>query len=573
MTVKIEASEKPLGDIFCNKYSFSIPLYQRPYTWDRENAAELLDDINVALGDGSEPISDINPYFMGSIVLIKGNTPESDVVDGQQRLTTLTILLSAFRAAVPPHLKESVTHYLYQPAQLIAGIPNQYRLRQRERDEDFFRDYVQSDGTGGKGINDLISLQSSLLDSDSRRNIQTVAKCLVEELGMMSEERRIRLLQYLIQRCVLVVVTTPGIDSAYRIFSVMNARGKDLGLTDLLKADVIGKIPESERSTYAKIWEGEEQDLGRELFNELFAHIYMIRQQSKAKESLLSEYTKRIKPSDAPKEFIKDTLKPFSDALETIIKADYAGGTDEQKNQINSLFRWLNMIDNIDWRPPAMLYLSKHEHDPNKLVSFLKDLERLAASLFVRRAIVNDRIERYGLVLKAINSGVDMFTPDSPLQLSYNEKEKQEKQETLSILNGAIYQQKRIRLYVMLRLDNAISSSEAIYNHPTLSLEHVLPQSPSSSSQWINDFPDTDEREAWTHRLANLVLLTKRKNSQAQNYDFAVKKAKYFSNTGGGIAGLSITTQVVSELAWTPSVLLQRQQAAMDVLTKLWRLA
>ncbi len=96
-TVKIQATEYPIQKVFSNDFVFTIPLYQRPYAWTTEQAGELLQDLIVSLGDGNEPIDDINPYFLGSIVLIKADKPDAQVVDGQQRLSTLTILLSALR--------------------------------------------------------------------------------------------------------------------------------------------------------------------------------------------------------------------------------------------------------------------------------------------------------------------------------------------------------------------------------------------------------------------------------------------------------------------------------------------
>ncbi len=93
----IEAGEKPLGDIFGDKYKFRIPSYQRPYAWTTEQAGELFNDLLNACPETGD-IQDAAPYFLGSIVLIKDpQRPEADVVDGQQRLTTLTILLSALR--------------------------------------------------------------------------------------------------------------------------------------------------------------------------------------------------------------------------------------------------------------------------------------------------------------------------------------------------------------------------------------------------------------------------------------------------------------------------------------------
>jgi uncharacterized protein with ParB-like and HNH nuclease domain len=93
----IEASEKPILEIFCDKYLVRIPSYQRPYASTTEQTGELLDDILTASGDHGEVVEQ-SPYFLGSIVLIKDpQKAEADVVDGQQRLTTLTILLCVLR--------------------------------------------------------------------------------------------------------------------------------------------------------------------------------------------------------------------------------------------------------------------------------------------------------------------------------------------------------------------------------------------------------------------------------------------------------------------------------------------
>jgi hypothetical protein len=70
----IEANEKPILDIFCDKYLFSIPSYQRPYAWTTEQASDLLDDITTACGATGD-VANANPYFLGSIVLIKNNGP------------------------------------------------------------------------------------------------------------------------------------------------------------------------------------------------------------------------------------------------------------------------------------------------------------------------------------------------------------------------------------------------------------------------------------------------------------------------------------------------------------------
>ena len=88
---------------------------------------------------------------------------------------------------------------------------------------------------------------------------------------------------------------------------------------------------------------------------------------------------------------------------------------------------------------------------------------------------------------------------------------------------------------------------------------------------WFNWFPTEEERAQYVHRLGNLVLLSRKKNSEAQNYDFDKKKAKYFV-TGKGIAAFALTTQVLQWTEWTPAVIEKRQKELLVKLKDLWRL-
>ena len=129
-SIKIQATEHPIKKVFSNDFVFTIPLYQRPYAWTTEQAGELLEDLITSLGDGKEQIDDLNPYFLGSIVLIKENVdkPDAQVVDGQQRLTTLTILLATLRELVPIEHANELTNFLYQKGSLLSCTSNRYRL-------------------------------------------------------------------------------------------------------------------------------------------------------------------------------------------------------------------------------------------------------------------------------------------------------------------------------------------------------------------------------------------------------------------------------------------------------------
>ncbi|MDF0523386.1 HNH endonuclease family protein [Bradyrhizobium yuanmingense] len=128
----------------------------------------------------------------------------------------------------------------------------------------------------------------------------------------------------------------------------------------------------------------------------------------------------------------------------------------------------------------------------------------------------------------------------------------------------------RIRLPLLLRIDELLSGGRAVYNQPIITVEHVLPQNPSELSQWLTDFPHAPERERWVQKLANLVLLTRRKNSQASNFDF-VEKKKYFAMKAG-VANFAITSNVLKEKEWTVAVLERRQAEILGAVAAVWRL-
>src|SRR5690242_16420558 len=94
----IHGSEYPVKKIFSDDFFFTIPRYQRPYSWTTEQSEELYQDLLRAIHDFKGPVEEVAPYFMGSILLIKDENPPSEIIDGQQRLTTLTMLLSAIRS-------------------------------------------------------------------------------------------------------------------------------------------------------------------------------------------------------------------------------------------------------------------------------------------------------------------------------------------------------------------------------------------------------------------------------------------------------------------------------------------
>jgi hypothetical protein len=203
------------------------------------------------------------------------------------------------------------------------------------------------------------------------------------------------------------------------------------------------------------------------------------------------------------------------------------------------------------------------------LAEFFKALERLTYFMLVTKVGINERIETYADLTKEIEPEAFDGELAALKTLALTDKQKRE---FLAALDGDIYRRlPKARMALVLRLEALVSdgSKKQAFDH--LSLEHVLPQTPPAASDWLKWFPDEDDRDSWTHRLANLVPLHVRKNPAASNYDFATKKNVYFK--GKGTASPFILTQEVrSEGEWTPEMLEDRQKRLVGVLENHWKL-
>lgn len=555
---QIHGKEFPLQDIFCEKFIFHIPKYQRPYAWKVEQAELLLDDIVSALGNFETAEDDLDSYFLGSIVVVKeDSSPDADVVDGQQRLTTLTILLSAIRAVYQDNKsKQNITKFVYEEGNPLTKTPDHYHLTLKEKDALKFQEWIQKD----EKLDQVRNINIAEL-TDSQKNIVFNARKFFDKLSGYTKQRLDTLATYILTQCFLIVVSTPTVESAYRIFSVLNDRGLDLSHSDIFKAELIGQVAEAEQDAYAKKWEDAEDMIGRDAFKDLFAHIRMIHRKAKLKETILKEVRQHVLPQYKPKEFVDAVVVPYTTAFDVIRTATYQSVSNAE--EINLLLRWLLRIDNFDWIPPILVGYKKLHNDPFAWMHFLKDLERLAASLMIRRANVNTRIDRYSKLLTSMENGEDLYLVTSPLQLT-----EAEANETTQKLDGDIYNS-GARGYILRRLDAELAENKQTPELSIITVEHVLPQNPQENSRWLTWYPDKAVRDAWVHRLGNLALLSKRKNGQAQNFEFDRKKSLYFNTPA---TPFLVTTQILNKPVWTLDILETRQKENLNILKQLWRL-
>ena len=394
MTQVIKAGEQNLVAVFSDSYLFHIPLYQRPYAWTREQVDELLDDLL------SAQKRDLTaPYFLGSIVAYKGRRRPAECGGGwAAALDDANDDSVCVTRAADLDTRQYLDTFIRQKGNPLIGTRDQFRLSLRKRDRQFFERHVQTNDN----IRHLLTMERAALTDIQLRITDNVGQIMLT-LSTLSDDDRWSLASFIVQQCFLVVVTATDRDSAYRIFSVMNDRGLDLSPTDILKAEVIGSLDETEQSSYAAEWESVEERLGRDHFRDLFTHIRMIRVKAKMRQTLQAEFLEHVLMKPTGSEFIDDTLAPYAEVYETARYASYE--STRYAEEVNKYLGYLGRLNNFDWIPPAMTFFHQHAGDSERILEFTKDLERLAYGLFILRANINKRIKRYAQVLSAIEPG------------------------------------------------------------------------------------------------------------------------------------------------------------------------
>lgn len=342
---------------------------------------------------------------------------------------------------------------------------------------------------------------------------------------------------------------------------MLNSRGLDLSPTDILKAEIVGGIPVGQRDAYTKKWEDIEEELGRDAFAELFSHIRMIYRRTKPKGTLIKEFKEHVTEINQPVHFINEVLVPMARAYGEIVSESYESISHAES--INQHLKWLNRLEFTDWVPPALAFTTMNRQKPQAMSAFFGALEKLAYSLLIRKSGINERIERFSQLTSAVLRGTSLSTDVSPLNLTSFEQ-----YEAYENLNGSFYENfsARARTTILLRLDTLLSGGGAHYDYRVITVEHVLPQTPSPESNWVEWFPRPENRQAWVHKLGNLALLTRKKNSAASNYDFERKKQSYFSING--ISPFVLTTQVLGKDRWTPAIVEERQNELLNALSE-----
>lgn len=562
----IEAEIEKVGELLAKPNLIQAPPYQRSFAWTRVEAGKLLEDIQSAIDEAEE--ADSGWYFLGNMLFIhRDPTPAPsrlrkwargrptrtlEVVDGLQRLTTLTILLCVLRdldasKGAPPNER------ILEAIQLGAGAGARPRLSLRITEDAFFVAHVRA-----PGATRLNSRADELSPPEAR--ILEVRDHFIDALMSHDATERARLTDFLLDRCCVVHVATGDIDRAYRMFMVLNASGKPLSRDDILKATLLGNLPDSVTDHCVALWELAKDRLGED-FESLFSYIRAM--YGRPGGQVIAGVNEIAEQNGGAQHFIEHVLQPAARILEDIRAARHEGSP--HSAQIAEHLRYLGWHTFSDWKPPAMLWWLKHGADTEGLARFLGRLDRLAFGLRILAIGGSKRRRRFDVVAWAVRDDKDLDAPHSPLEFTRQElRNIQHNLRDLHDRNASTAKQ------LLLRLNDAMSGEPMSLSLPDdMTVEHVLPRKLSASSPWRTWFPDPDVRGQCTESLGNLLLVTKAQNDRASNHDFPHKLDVYFNTPNAPV--LAINEGLRGRTEWKARDVKAREGELLARIEALWR--
>jgi uncharacterized protein with ParB-like and HNH nuclease domain len=414
-------SEKILvRDIFSTMW-FRIPEYQRPYIWGKDEVNDLLDDLTFALAEKVE-----QEYFLGSFVFQtkKANTErgqdcvENDLLDGQQRMTTLLMLFACIRdLSDSEKVRPSCQKSIFQKGDEIDDIPERTRIvfAIRQEVQDFVDEFIKTDG-GTSREKELQQLAESSVDP----SIPNMARAVLEMRTFLKDpEKTVPLedfLKFLRNKVLLIYVATESLDDAFRLFTILNDRGMPLRNSDILKSMNLGALEkDSDKTRYAKLWEEAEGELG-DNFDRFLNFVRTILVKDKARLNLLQEFEDKIYE---PKEKDKATGKPKLALLKKgkdtfqlverylahhgqLLEENNYDGTGATFQFDNLVKLMLTGLPSTDWIPPLLRYFDKFKYD--QLLRFLTRLDNKFSADWIGGKTPTSRIDNMNQVIKVIEA-------------------------------------------------------------------------------------------------------------------------------------------------------------------------
>lgn len=542
--MKIEAAIKSLKKILVDDDNFyQIPDYQRPYSWDKDNLDDLVDDLITSFLNDSE-----ETYFCGSLVLV--NSPHDnrfDIIDGQQRTTTFTILACVLRDLYFEQLSPKAKKYINNSIQ--DEFEDERRKLKFLTNDKYQIDFEE---TVLKGIefSDARNIEKLYPDNKYLQNAHFLKHLIQEKVS----DLKIGINSFVIwlyESVVLTVITCPSQDSAIKIFNVLNDRGMPLSSIDILKSSLMQNLKSKEdRNAFKAKWEEITTNLK---FNDfdidsmLNTYLYFkiaTNPKSRLDKELIAVFAKEGKGSLQIIKEISDFSKAYIKSLTEDCKYLYC------LKYLRHRIYWNSIL--------SAAHFSGY--------SDLKQLKHYLVAYYYQNWIAGATVARIKQtsfnIIKMVKNGLPVTEVFKEMEsnLTRNATMKKFHEE---LEGNWVYGRKWDRAVLLLieYFSSDESKNSFIPLGKSLHLEHVLPQ--TVTPEWEKYF-NPDDCEQWTNSLANLTLLSMRKNVQAQNLPFKEKKEIY-QNKDLVTSSFLITQNICDKSEWTPAIVKERQD---DLITK-----
>ncbi|MEV4536245.1 DUF262 domain-containing protein [Asanoa sp. NPDC049518] len=557
----MKASETTVRNLLQGERQFAVPLYQRRYSWKRNDLQQLWSDLVQVSGAGGNAT-----HFLGSLVLAPSpsNTPASVqtwlVVDGQQRLTTLGILLCAIRDHIQeaePRLAAKIDD-LYLFNKYASGLERYTVLPTKADRASWIALLEREPGAGGE---DLVGsayrfFRAALIGYDDPDDDQDVARIEQAIAGQLS----------------LVEIAAHADDNVHRIFESLNHTGQPLTQADLLRNYLFMRLPARGDEVYERQWLPLQQLLSDQELEELVWLDLVLRGDDRAtQESIYQSQQDRLRqlPDEAAiEEWISELHRKarlFRRVLDPSQEPDPT-----LRRALDRLNRWGVAVVH----PIALHILSAHERRDLTSDEAAAAM-RVVESYLVRRMIAGVSSQNNNRLLMTL---VKDLTNDVPTAkaitraLSGQRKRFPTDQQVRdSVLANAFYWLGRgpQRTYVLRCIEEDYRNLEPLdFDRAKLTIEHVLPQSPTE--EWLTmlrgDLTAEETVEelhsSLVHTLGNLTLTAY--NAKLSNDTFAAKK-QVLSDSG-----LAMNRRIAQADRWGRRDILARSRELADRIIRIW---
>jgi uncharacterized protein with ParB-like and HNH nuclease domain len=533
-----------LSEIFTDKDPiYQIPDYQRQYSWKDEQVTQLWDDIYEAYQNNKEDRSVDTNYFLGSLIVIaKGNGIE-DIVDGQQRITTLMILLCVLRKLYPK-INSSVDPEKNPRVVKIKKIENcicdsndMKRLR-LQSDPSHASDFAESI-FDRNDFSDIRKPSKKGIELEARNRYINTAYIFNNYLTRLGKDESGNLVNYLLNQVKLIKITCYDEGFAIKLFQVLNDRGMDLSAADIIKGYLLAPInrDQHKHAVFMNDWRVIEQwisDMDNVNLTDMFTYYQYYLLASNPKHSLVEELKRQFKNKDSNK-----------------VLSDFKKFVSEYKNIYESSDKVTNSFWYIPWSIYCLTSLITAQHVEYVEMGRLKIVLRR----FYYLCLISGKTLN-GIKQTCFNIIASIKNKESIENIEKIINEKLKKDNIIEIamekLNGEVYFENWIKPILLLveYKQNDSDDVNFIKIDSKLQLEHILPRNFSNAKGW--EYFEQEAGNKYLNTLGNMTLLSGKKNRQAQDFPFD-QKIKVYSGQGSkgskseGITSFRITQKIVDD--------------------------